>query len=156
MEFPKYSDSWIADNVLCKPPTDDCHKLKCEACLDCRNFLIQPPVASGEVSYKLWNKQPLVQSAVTQSVGECYELFMTLLPDFIKHHLIKRNQTKLYREMKSELEIGDLLLHFDFSENYTCSSQDAPQSTYWIQNSVNLYCGCLPGEYQCGDGSICY
>ena len=144
MEFAKYSDTWIADNVLCKPRTSDCEKLKCVDCLNCRIFSIQSPsdsVTRDEISFKLWNKQPLIQSSVTQTVGECYELFVhDLMPDFVKHHLIKRNQAKLYQEMKSELQPGDLLLHFDFSENSTCISQDTPQGTYWNQNGVTILC----------------
>lgn len=35
MEFPKYSDSWIADNIICQPATEAkvSQKLKCQACV---------------------------------------------------------------------------------------------------------------------------
>ena len=58
---------------------------------------------------------------------------------FALHHLIKRRQAAEFRRMKDGLDGADVLLHFDFSENFSCSHQESIQSAYWCQSQVFIF-----------------
>ena len=58
---------------------------------------------------------------------------------FALHHLIKRRQAAEFRRMKDGLDGADVLLHFDFSENFSCSHQESIQSAYWCQSKVFIF-----------------
>ena len=45
--------------------------------------------------------------------------------------------------MKDGLDDADVLLHFDFSENFSCSHQESLQSAYWCQSQVYFHSGSL-------------
>lgn len=57
--FPKYSDTWIADNVLCTPQTADCMKGICTQCSDGSRLLFAFPIPGADddadmVEYLRW------------------------------------------------------------------------------------------------------
>lgn len=63
-----------------------------------------------------------------------------------EHVYIKREQSKSYQsdrsttlECKTEADKEMALLQVDFSENYTCISQDEIQSYHWQQSQVSLF-----------------
>ena len=58
---------------------------------------------------------------------------------FAPNHLIKRRQAAEFRRMKDGLDGADVLLHFDFSENFSCSYQESFQSAYWCQSQVSIF-----------------
>ena len=58
---------------------------------------------------------------------------------FAPHHLIKRRQAAEFRRMKDGLDGADVLLHFDFSGNFSCSHQESIQSAYWCQSQVSIF-----------------
>lgn len=76
---------------------------------------------------------------VTKSVTDGMEYIKQILPNFLIHHLQKRHQSEAFKQHKSNLGETDLILHFDFSENYTCTYQDASQSAYWCQKQVTIF-----------------
>ena len=41
--------------------------------------------------------------------------------------------------MKDGLDGADVLLHFDFSESFSCSHQESIQSAYWYQSQVSIF-----------------
>ena len=58
---------------------------------------------------------------------------------FAPHDLIKRKQAAEFRRMKDGLDGADVLLHFDFSENFSCGHQESIQSAYWCQSQVSIF-----------------
>ena len=54
---------------------------------------------------------------------------------FAPHHLIQRRQAAEFRRMKDGLDDADVLLHFNFLENFSCSHQEAIQSASNTHNA---------------------
>ena len=52
------------------------------------------------------------------------------LPQFLQHVYIKRQQELFFQDIKKHIPLNTLILHFDFSENYTFISQDEIQSAH--------------------------
>ena len=48
-------------------------------------------------------------------------------------------QAAEFRRMKDGLDGADVLLHFDFSDNFSCSHQESIQSVYWCQSQVSIF-----------------
>ena len=44
-----------------------------------------------------------------------------------------------FRRMKDGLDGADVLLHFDFSGNFSCSHQESIQSAYWCRSQVSIF-----------------
>ena len=61
------------------------------------------------------------------------------LPQFLQHVYIKRQQELFFQDIKKHIPLNTLILHFDFSENYTFISQDEIQSAHWVSTSCTLY-----------------
>ncbi|PIK39541.1 hypothetical protein BSL78_23620 [Apostichopus japonicus] len=68
----------------------------------------------------------------------------SLIPQFVQHCFIKRHQAASYnleREKAGSTSFNptEALIQIDFSENYTCVSQDEIQSAHWNQRQVSLF-----------------
>lgn len=57
------------------------------------------------------------------------------------HQITKRQQSTAFKEQKEYASNNGncKVMHFDFSENYSCAYQEGAQSTYWCQNQVTLF-----------------
>ena len=87
-----------------------------------------------------WRYQPCQSDKChTISYTDASECFMMYIMKFPPHHLIKRRQAAEFRPMKDGLDDTDVLLHFDFSENFSCSHQESIQSAYWCQFPVSIF-----------------
>jgi hypothetical protein len=70
------------------------------------------------------------------------QTFLSRLPKFIQHQVAKTHQHSMFVLHKDSAMVassGVMVLHFDFSENYTCQSQDQIQSAYYSQDQVSLF-----------------
>ena len=72
-------------------------------------------------------------------VYRCIRVLTMYIIKFAPHHLIKLRQAAEFRPMKDGLDDADVLLHFNFTENFSCSDQEAIQSAYWCQSQVSIF-----------------
>ena len=56
-----------------------------------------------------------------------------------KHIYVKRQQHVRYNKLKEELGENEILLHFDYSENYSNIQQGEIQSAYFGHNSFAIF-----------------
>ena len=63
------------------------------------------------------------------------------LPKFLHHVFIKRTQHESYEKCKAKLkdEPNYAMMQFDFTENFACEWQDAPQSTHWYKQQITIF-----------------
>jgi hypothetical protein len=104
-------------------------------------FLIQKK-SDVDVTVPFWTKDDhgfLVRKEFHMDQNDAVKLFQRRLPQFILHHVTKVNQAALYRLHRERQEDSELLLHFDFSENYNFSAQDQIQSAYYGKRMVSLF-----------------
>ena len=144
--FDRYSKDWVEKYVLCDPVTAACFNLECDVCSEGKLLRVDAPPADGEdqqVTYVWWQNDDVTnrvnKTSVTKSVTDAFECFTMYIMKFTPHHLIKRKQAVEFRRMKEGLDDADVLLHFDFAENFSCSHQEAIQSAYWCQSQVSIF-----------------
>lgn len=80
----------------------------------------------------------------TGSYSDAHKYVADLVPKFLQHCYIKRQQATSYKELHSLVLSDDFpkdvaLIQVDFSENYTCVHQDEVQSAHWHQSQVSLF-----------------
>ena len=92
------------------------------------------------------DKDRLIKVIEDGTVKELSEYITNLIPQFLEHCYIKRNQSASYQKERVDAETNSehynpshALIQVDFSENYTCISQDEIQSAHWKQSQVSLF-----------------
>ena len=134
--------------VLCDPVTAACFILECDICSEGKLLRVDAPPADGEdqhVTYVWWQnndvnyQQCQSNKCHTISYTDASECFTMYIMKFAPHHLIKRRQAAEFRRMKDGLDGADVLLHFDFSGNFSCSHQESIHSAYWCQSQVSIF-----------------
>jgi hypothetical protein len=147
----------VDDEVFCSPVTDLCHSGHCEECSSGGIFFFRHPVpnlddagecTSTQVTIQVWVQDEVtgypVRVDVTMRCSEGFERLEKVFPKFILHYCVKRHQSMMYRNQKmyitssKEPPLQTLLIHFDFAENFRCSSQDQIQSAYYAERQISL------------------
>ncbi|KAJ8033178.1 39S ribosomal protein L13, mitochondrial [Holothuria leucospilota] len=82
------------------------------------------------------------------TVGELVEHITAILPQFLQHCYVKREQAAAYNAQREKAlseshNSHSALLQVDFSENFTCVAQDEIQSAHWNQRQVSLFTAAL-------------
>ena len=143
-DVPKYSYDFPG-TCVCDPLKEDCWMNNCESCKDAQGFQSAHPL--NEIlpaTWHVWTKQGgrLTKVEEEETTAELYQHICSLIPKFLKHCYTKRQQEHMYNEDRSNAVANsdpvNALLQLDFSENYTCVSQDEIQSAHWNQFQVSL------------------
>ena len=96
-----------------------------------------------ELTYSQWvstDRSDIEQ--VTQTLDDFVSKFCDRLLLLRKHGFIAKEQNKAFTRAKEDLEIGEVLVVGDFSENFKFIVQDASQSYHWNNGSVTLHPFC--------------
>jgi hypothetical protein len=147
LKHPTYHANWIENEVLCNPSTSDCILFKCDKCSSGSLFFqkyisVEEVEPVEEVVIKQWQTEDsgyLVRKSVLYTVGQAIDTLRTTLPKFLLHHLTKRQQASKYRLHKENIDKSTIVIHFDFSENYSCSWQDETQGAYYSHKLVSIF-----------------
>lgn len=147
--IPRYDGDWVS-KYMCEECTFSCWVGDCSTCCDGGLIAVTlTPSSSLEeiVSPKLWSKTDGVftQSADPMTINSLQLKVKSGWQTFIKHHHAKREQSFAYEEAKRKALAtpNNVLCQIDFSENYTCVSQDEIQSAHWNQTQISLFTACV-------------
>lgn len=150
-----------------KYPTDILKSLTCgeelkEACLErlCENCKEKDvevkEFVDGEITYHQWCKKRVevvikgenkvctktLKEEVTSSKKDLLLHFTNnLLDDFMKHVCNIKHQFRVTSNLKKSLGPNDILIHCDFSENYSCKYSQEVQSLHFggSRNQVSIH-----------------
>ena len=76
---------------------------------------------------------------VTKSADEFVEPFCKKLELLLPHSFVAMQQASFYKDCKSTLQPGELLVNADFSENYSFIFQDAAQGFRWNNSQATIH-----------------
>ena len=146
-QLPNYTSEFVK-LIICDGDIEDCHYGRCSACGNFQKYhnviedLIDDTSLGEEIKYSQWIKdetKTVVRENVSSTLKEAIGKLENKLPQFLKHVYIKRQQETFFFELKAHLPTNTLLIHFDFSENYSFFYQDEIQSAHWVSKSCTLY-----------------
>ena len=93
------------------------------------------------VKFKQWkkdeNKINLLswELSIEEFIKEVTSHFDTLQA----HHFIAKSQGNFLKKLKEKLKENELIILFDFAENYSFIAQDAVQGYHWKNSQVTLH-----------------
>lgn len=119
----------------------------CEQCGHLKKFeelvdSIEINILETPINYSTWANDEsgkLIRMKLCSTTDEILEILRKKLPQFLKHCYIHRHQSIYFENLKNLLPTKTLLLHIDFSENYTFPYQDEVQSAHWTSHSCTIY-----------------
>ncbi|KAK0169394.1 hypothetical protein PV328_012113 [Microctonus aethiopoides] len=130
---------------ICQLPTNDCYFGECTNCpgstklrsilenLFTDNFL-------DEVTYNQWTQVDRCSlETILKSTDDFIDLFVESIPKLLQHDFIAQQQAKYYQTIKNNLEIGQVLVVADFSENYAFLLQNSVQGVYWNNSQATVH-----------------
>ena len=88
----------------------------CNVCISPENF-----ERFNERNFYSWQKVDgkVRKTCLTASHRELVNMFNTQMPVLKKHIFVKREQNTFYNNVKDNLEENEVLVHVDYSENYS-------------------------------------
>ncbi|CAB3988658.1 Hypothetical predicted protein [Paramuricea clavata] len=140
---PLYTNEF-PQSCLCNPVKRECWMNQCEQCKDGKGFRNSYPLEeNGDVKWYVWktdSSNKLVKNVEEGTTEELYTHICSIIPHFMAHCFTKRMQAEAYNKERKDAEADSeslsnaAFLQVDFSENYTCVSQDEIQSAHWKQS----------------------
>ena len=134
-ELPTYHH-YIA-KILCNPPLPGCYLGDCSVCLGVAILKDHLTTCLDEnlvdhVTFKQWvSVDRSTLETLTMPVDEFVEILCDKLELLRPHCFIASEQARFFKECKSNLVPGEVLVTADFSENYSFVLQDAAQGYHW-------------------------
>lgn len=124
--------------MFCSSPTEKCFLNECEKCPSAETFpenlrqlLVKASI--NEVRYAIWTETDratlvTIQEGVDDYIKDLAARLNSLKP----HSFIVKKQSEFIKLRKSKLGPGEVMVCFDFSENYAFVAQDAAQAFHYI------------------------
>ena len=131
--------------IICNPPLPGCYLGACDSCPGIASLkdvlmAIMDDNMIDYVNYKQWvSVDRSTLETVSKPADEFVELFCEKLELLLPHSFIATQQASFYKECKSTLQPGELLVTADFSENYSFILQDAAQGFHWNNSQATIH-----------------
>lgn len=106
------------------------------------------------LTYKQWitvaSKTSLAD--ITKDTDEFIRDFCDQIKELIPHHFIAKEQSKYLKQRLENIQQNEIVLIYDFSENYSCIVQDAIQAYHYSMEQVSVHPICM--YYKDADGNL--
>lgn len=151
----------IINMCLCEDSirTTNCTLNECDKCPGTEKLAKQIELRLEEkmierVSYKQWitvsGKTSL--ETITKAAEDFIPDFCRQIEELIPHDFISKEQSKYLKYRQDNIQPNKIVLIYDFSENYSCTVQDAVQAYHWSTPQVTVHPICM--YYKGADGEL--
>ena len=108
----------------------------CNVCISVENF-----ERFNERIFYSWQKVDgkVQKTCLTASRRELVNMFNTQILVLKKHMIVKCEQNNFYNNVKDNLEENEVLVHVDYSDNYSIKDQQKIQSAYFGHNAFSIF-----------------
>lgn len=131
--------------LVCKHSTPECYLDQCRNCPDLSTFstelldiLINASI--DQVQYTVWTATDRsTLNTVTVDVSDFVEGLCDKLQILKPHSYIAKQQSEFIASTKENLKDGEVLVMFDFSENFSYVVQDASQAFHFNNDQCTVF-----------------
>lgn len=131
--------------IVCLDASDDCFLNNCEKCPGITKFgdylrILLWKLSINEVKYAVWtetDRATLVNHS--ENVDDFVDNLCDRLEKLKPHSFIAKKQSAFVKQRKSNLSDGEVLVSFDFSENYAYVAQDAAQAFHYNNDQCTVF-----------------
>lgn len=141
--FSSYRD--CLKMVICPRPTSDCYLGTCSNCPGSTKLRrtienIFNDNFVDEITYKQWTQVDRCSlETIVKSTDDFVDNLVESIPKFLQHDFIARQQAEFFQTTKKNLEVGQVLVVADFSENYSFLLQNSVQGAYWNNSQATIH-----------------
>lgn len=131
--------------INCSAPTESCYLNECKKCPGINMFqaYLQKLLLDSsiyEVTYGIWTETDRsTLLTVTESVTDFVETFSEKLKKLNPHSYVTKKQTEFIKSRQLNLSPTEVMVNFDFSENYSYVVQDAAQSFHFNNDQCTVF-----------------
>ncbi|CAF1376703.1 unnamed protein product, partial [Didymodactylos carnosus] len=129
--------------LVCNTVNQECMFLACPLCESNFQEKVIDNVVSGATRIKWWQWVNINGRAEKKefegSVDKGVELLKSKVKYFLFHVYIKREQSKYFEQLKSEVTDEKVVIQVDFAENFGLKEQDEIQSAHWNTNTLSIF-----------------
>lgn len=130
--------------TVCSMDTEDCVSRKCDLCsVSDLEYLFEEVDGNTPCPYYQWMKSgetKMIEKTLIQStLNEVKEDLFKQLTPFSRHVYDSKCQHRELRHLKENLPEGEVIIHEDFSENYSIKQQREIMSAHWASNTVTIF-----------------
>lgn len=143
LKMENYKDCLAS--IICSEPDDNCFLNSCEKCPGTetfRNHLLDLLTKSSvtEVKYAVWTESDRsTLLTVHESIEEFVDNLCQGLEKLKPHSYISKKQSAFIKSKKENLSPNEVLVCFDFSENYAFVVQDAAQAFHYNNDQSTVF-----------------
>ena len=145
--------------MICNPPQPGCYLGTCDFCPGITRLrddllTIMEDNMIDSVVFKQWvSVDRSTLETVTKPADEFVESFCKKIELLLPQSFIAMQQASFYKDCKSTLQPGELLVSVDFSENYSFILQDAAQGFHWNNSQATIHPFVV---YYIDSGKLCH
>lgn len=131
--------------INCDQPTEACFLNECDKCPNIEEFqeYLQQLLYDSliyEVKYAVWTSTDRSTIlTVQESVEDFVENFCDKLLKLNPHSFITKKQSQFINNRKMNLSSSEVMVDFDFSENFSCVVQDAAQAFHFNNDQCTVF-----------------
>ena len=133
----------FTDSLVCSTNNEECMFSCCSVCEDFFKEKIEENVSDGgaKITWSEWINENgrAVKKEFSGSVGEAISLLKSKVEYFLFHVYIKREQSKYFEKLKSEVSDEKIVLQVDFAENFNMKEQDEIQKAHWNSKPLSIF-----------------
>jgi hypothetical protein len=151
--IPTREKESLVNKIVCSSNNFSCTHRLCEAC---QNKVVVDAVDSTGVivTFYQWEESSSGSSVVCQkkegSAASVLEKFEAQLSSYAGHAFRACHQLREVQHMRKNLQNGDIMLHVDYSENFTCKWNEEIQAAHFgnAHGQVVIHQGVMYSEGQ--------
>lgn len=133
------------DTVICQPPTNKCYFGECRDCPGSANLrtILENLFMDNfldEITYNQWTQIDRCSlETIIKPADDFVDIFVEYIPKLLHHDFVAKKQAEYFQTTKNNLEIGEVLVVADFSENYSFLLQNSVQGAYWNNKQATIH-----------------
>lgn len=154
LDLPGLTVDDLLDHAVCCVDNRDCMMQCCDDCPGEEGVLtfLRLLVSEGagedddddggddEIRYKQWiSTDRCALKDVIESRDECLNSLSRQIAELTKHHYRAKAQSAYFACLKERVGAGEVVVHGDFSENYSFIVQDAAQGFHWDTSQCTVH-----------------
>ena len=134
------------NKIVCSQPSDKCFLGDCLDCVanfsNLQEIMMKSFKNHGiqEIKYESWKQTDRCSIIFeTIKVSSFLEILKDKLIKLKTHDFFAKQQALFIRNLKENLEDGEIVISFDFAENYAFVIQNSAQSFHWNNNQATIF-----------------
>ncbi|KYM95356.1 hypothetical protein ALC62_00146 [Cyphomyrmex costatus] len=145
LESPINNYNDCVQSIVCKNPTSDCFLDLCDQCPTADNIshLLTEALRNAsidEIEYSAWiTTGRATLQTIKADVNDFVAEFCTRLQILKPHSFIAKHQSQFISEKKTELRDDEVIVMFDFSENFAYVVQNASQAFHFNNEQCTVF-----------------